>query len=138
MKIVIVDGQGGGIGKGLCEQMKKRFPQVKVTALGTNSLATAAMLRAGADVGATGDNAICVGVRDADIILGPMGLVLADAMLGEISPRVALAVGRSRAKKILIPVARCQMLVAGWEEKPLGQLIQDAVDAAGKMIVEDL
>ena len=138
MKIVIVDGQGGGIGKGLCEQMKKRFPQVKVTALGTNSLATAAMLRAGADVGATGDNAICVGVRDADIILGPMGLVLADAMLGEISPRVALAVGRSPAKKILIPVARCQMLVAGWEEKPLGQLIQDAVDAAGKLIVKEL
>lgn len=134
MKIVIVDGQGGGIGKGLCEQMKKRFPQARLIALGTNSLATAAMLRAGADQGATGDNAICVNVRDADIILGPMGLVLADAMLGEISPRVALAIGRSPAKKILIPVARCQVLVAGCEDKNLTQLIQDAVERAGEML----
>ncbi|MBQ8536724.1 MAG: DUF3842 family protein [Clostridia bacterium] len=136
MKIVIVDGQGGGIGKGLCEQFKKRFPQTKLIALGTNSLATSAMLRAGADQGATGDNAICVTVRDADLILGPMGLVLANAMLGEISPRVALAIGQSPAKKILIPVARCQVQVAGCEDKPMSALIQDAVSQAARLLGE--
>lgn len=136
MKIVIVDGQGGGIGKGLCEQFKKRFPQVKLIALGTNSLATSAMLRAGADQGATGDNAICVTVRDADLILGPMGLVLANAMLGEISPRIALAIGQSPAKKILIPVARCQVQVAGCEEKSMSLLIQDAISQAARFMGE--
>ena len=136
MKIVIVDGQGGGIGKGLCEQFKKRFPQVKLIALGTNSLATSAMLRAGADQGATGDNAICVTVRDADLILGPMGLVLANAMLGEISPRIALAIGQSPAKKILIPVARCQVQVAGCEEKSMSLLIQDAISQAASFMGE--
>ena len=93
-----------------------------------NSLATSAMLRAGADQGATGDNAICVTVRDADLILGPMGLVLADAMLGEISPRIALAIGRSPAKKILIPFSRCQVQVAGYADQPMSQLIQDAIE----------
>lgn len=130
MKIVIVDGQGGGIGRALTEQFKKRWPQQKLIALGTNSLATSAMLRAGADQGATGDNAICVTVRDADLILGPMGLVLADAMLGEISPRIALAIGRSPAKKILIPISRCQVQVAGYGDQPMSQLIQDAIEKA--------
>lgn len=134
MKIVVVDGQGGGIGRGLTEQFKKRFPQQRLIALGTNSLATAAMLRAGADQGATGDNAICVNVRDADIILGPMGLVLANAMQGEISPRIALAIGQSPAAKILVPVARCQVQVAGYEEKPMSALIQDAVDKAAQLL----
>ena len=128
MKIVIVDGQGGGIGRSLTEQLKKRWPQQKLIALGTNSLATSAMLRAGADQGATADNAICVTVRDADLILGPMGLVLADAMLGEISPRIALAIGRSPAKKILIPISRCQVQVAGYADQPMSQLIQDAIE----------
>ena len=130
MKLLVIDGQGGGVGRSIVAALKAQMPTQPVMALGTNVQATAAMLKAGADQGATGDNAICVTVRDADLILGPMGLVLADAMLGEISPRIALAIGRSPAKKILIPISRCQVQVAGYGDQPMSQLIQDAIEKA--------
>ncbi len=108
--------------------MKKAAPGLLVTVVGTNSAATAAMLRAGADRGATGENAVVAGCRRADIIAGPLGLVIADALLGEITPAMALAVGQSRAKRILIPVNHCDNIVVGVADLNLGGLIQEAVE----------
>jgi hypothetical protein len=128
MRIVVIDGQGGGIGKTLCQEIKKRRPALQIVAVGTNALATAAMLKAGADQGATGENAVRVCAREADIILGPMGIVLCDAMLGEITAEMAAAVAKSRAHKILIPIKRCQITVAGVSDAPLAQYVEWAVD----------
>lgn len=134
MRIVVIDGQGGGIGKALCQEIKKRLPDTPVIAVGTNALATATMLKAGADQGATGENAVKVCARDADIILGPMGIVLADAMLGEITSDMAAAVAKSHAHKILIPIKRCQVMVAGMQELPMTRYVELAVDEAEEML----
>ena len=120
MELLIIDAQGGGIGKQLAASVKKARPDLLVTAVGTNSAATAAMLRAGADRGATGENAVLAGCRRADVI--------ADALLGEITPAMALAVGQSRAKRILIPVNHCDNIVVGVEELNMGRLIAEAVE----------
>lgn len=128
MNVVVMDAQGGGIGKMVIEQLKRELPGQPVIAVGTNALATAAMLRAGADQGATGENAVTVCAQNADIIIGPIGMVLCDAMLGEVTHAMAAAVGRSRAHKILIPVSKCQVTVAG--AQPLNRA--EAVDAAVK------
>jgi hypothetical protein len=119
LKILIIDGQGGGIGRAIVEALQKALPGQPLLALGTNALATQAMLRAGAQEGATGENAIVWGCRDADYILGPTGLVIANALLGEISPAMALAVGASPAQKLLIPSDRCSLHVIGL--KPQGR-----------------
>ena len=128
MELLIIDAQGGGIGKQLAASVKKAAPELLVTAVGTNSAATAAMLRAGADRGATGENAVLAGCRRADVIAGPLGIVIADALLGEITPAMALAVGRSRAKRILIPVNHCDNIVVGVEDLSMGRLIAEAVE----------
>lgn len=128
MELLIIDAQGGGIGKQLVGAVKKALPELLVTAVGTNSAATAAMLRAGADRGATGENAVAVGCRRADIIAGPLGIVIADALLGEITPAMALAVGQSRAKRILIPVNHCDNIVVGVGDLNMGRLIGEAVE----------
>ena len=133
MKIMVIDGQGGRMGKIIVEQVKSAFPEDEVLAIGTNSIATAAMLKAGADAGATGENPAVVGSRTADIIIGPMGIVIADSLLGEITPRMATAIGQSNAKKILIPVNRCQHFVVGCAELPLGEYVKLAMDEV-KMI----
>ncbi|MEG0766925.1 MAG: DUF3842 family protein [Clostridia bacterium] len=129
MKVVVIDGQGGGIGKALVEQLKHALPDQPILAVGTNALATTAMLRAGAEMGATGENAVRVCARDADVIVGPIGIVLADAMMGEITPEMAQAVGASSAQKILVMAGRCHIKIAGWTERPVGESIQDAVHA---------
>jgi len=129
MKIVVIDGQGGRLGRLLVEQVKRRFPQATVCALGTNTVATAAMLKAGADVGATGENPVIRGVMDADGVLGPVGIVVANAILGEVTPAMAEAVGSCRAKKYLIPVSSCGVVVAGVAELPLPGYVSQAVDA---------
>jgi len=113
LKILIIDGQGGGIGRAIVEALQKALPGQALLALGTNALATQAMLRAGAQEGATGENAIVWQCRDADYILGPTGLVIANALLGEISPAMALAIGSSPAQKLLIPSDRCSLHVIG-------------------------
>jgi len=128
MELLIIDAQGGGIGKQLAASVKKEVPELLVTAVGTNSAATAAMLRAGADRGATGENAVIAGCRRADVIAGPLGIVIADALLGEITPAMALAVGQSRAKRILIPVNHCDNIVVGVGDLNLGRLIQEAAE----------
>lgn len=134
MKVIVIDAQGGGMGKQLIEQLKRVLPQQKLIAVGTNALATAAMLRAGADQGATGENAIRVCAAQADLILGPMGIVLCDAMLGEITAEMALAIGRSPAHKILVPVSRCQVTVAGVPAMAMAEAIDAAVQEAAMHI----
>ena len=130
MELLVIDGQGGGMGKALIERLRLRLPDVRIVAAGTNAMATAAMLKAGAHIGATGENAICVNAAKADIIIGPIGIVLADSMFGELTPAMARAVGQSDALRILIPVSRCRTVVAGIEEKPAGRYLDDAVDIA--------
>ena len=128
MKILIIDAQGGGIGKQVVSALKNRFPENEITAVGTNSAATTAMLRAGADHGATGENAVIVGCRQADVIIGPIGIVVADALYGEITPAMSLAVGQSRAKRILIPVNPCNNVIVGVTDSSIGRLIEGVLE----------
>lgn len=124
MKIVIIDGQGGRMGKVVVEQLKQSLPEYELIAIGTNSIATTVMLKAGADLGATGENPVVVNCSDADIIIGPIGIVIANSLLGEITPAMALAVTQSKSQKILIPVSRCNITVAGTKELPLTEYVQ--------------
>ena len=128
MKILIIDGQGGRMGGLLAEKIKKAsIPGAEIYALGTNSTATAAMLKAGADYGATGENPVLVNCRDADYIIGPLGIIAADALLGEVTPAMAVAVGRSQAMKILLPVNKCSQHVVGVGEYSMSELAEQAL-----------
>ena len=129
MNILVIDAQGGGIGKQIVSALKKRYPEQYITAVGTNSLATSAMLKAGADVAATGENPVIVCSRKADVIIGPAGIVIADALLGEITAAMAVAVGQSAAKKLLLPVNRhCGHTVVGVRDLSLSQLADELVE----------
>ena len=128
MNILVIDGQGGRLGAQLMKEIRTRLPQSRIMAVGTNSVATAAMLKAGAEESATGENPVVVACRKADVIVGPVGIVIADAMLGEITEKMACAVARADAKRILIPVNRCDHIIAGVGEQSLSALIADAVD----------
>ena len=134
MKVLIIDGQGGGLGRQLVTVIKERYPQVEVMAVGTNSLATGAMLRAGADQAATGENSVVVASARADVIMGPVGIVIADSMLGEITPKMAQAVGQSRAKRILIPVNLCDNIIVGVSDASMSKNVQNAADVLGTLI----
>jgi len=129
MRIAVVDGQGGGIGKSLVEKIKSRFQnQVEVIALGTNAVATSLMIRGGADDGASGENAILVNVKKVDLIVGTLGIISANSMLGELTPAMARAVSESPAKKILIPLNRCNLFVTGGDGISLPQHLEDVLD----------
>ncbi len=128
MKILIVDAQGGGIGKQLVTAVKKALPEAEILAAGTNSAAAAVMKKAGADHAATGENAVVVCARQADVIIGPLGMVIADAMYGEITPAMAAAIAQAPAARILIPFNNCDNVVVGVEDLSTGQLIAEAVD----------
>ena len=134
MNILVMDAQGGGIGKQVVSAVRKRFPDVTITAVGTNAAATTAMLRAGADEGATGENAAVVCCRRADVIIGPVGIVIADALLGEVTPRMAVAVGQSAAKRILIPVNHCANFIAGVADLSVGRLVDSVVAELEKTV----
>lgn len=134
MKILIIDGQGGGLGRQLVSAVRERYPEIEILAVGTNSAATNAMLRAGADQAATGENSVAVASERADVIMGPVGIVIADSMLGEITPRMALSVGKSRAKRILIPVNLCDNIVVGVTEISMTKNVQNAVEALGALM----
>ena len=136
MNILVIDGQGGKMGAALTEQIKKSVPDAEVIAIGTNSLATAAMLRAGADAAATGENPVVVNSARADIIVGPIGIIAANALIGEITPKMAAAVSESPAKKILIPVNRCAVTVVGVEEKTLSEYVRDAAATCRSEVAE--
>jgi len=135
MRIAVVDGQGGGMGKALVEKIRDALgSQVEIIALGTNALATAAMLKAGADEGATGENAIVVNASRADYILGSVGIISANSMLGELTPRMAAAIAESPARKILIPFNRCGVFIAGTREEPPAKYIEEAAGILKTMI----
>ena len=114
MKVVVIDGQGGGLGKQVISALKGKYNDaISVVAIGTNAVATQAMLKAGADISATGENPLKVNVKDADVIIGPVGIVIANSLFGEVTPKMAKAVGKSRAKRLLIPVNLCSNIVIG-------------------------
>lgn len=127
MTILIIDGQGGGVGRQLVESIKKVFPEQTVVAVGTNVLATQAMLRAGADHAATGENAVIVGCRTADIIVGPVGIAIADSLWGEVTPKMALAVGQSNAVRVFLPMNLCNNYIAGVGKITTSQLLEDCI-----------
>ena len=127
MRIVVIDGQGGRMGAQFIEGVRAGRIDCDVTAIGTNVLATSAMLKAGADRGATGENPVIVACRDAEIIVGPIGILAADSLLGEITPAMAVAVGQSRAVKLLLPVNQCRNIVVGTQQMTLSQLVSQAV-----------
>ena len=128
MNILIVDGQGGGVGRQLVQALKSSFPECFVMAVGTNSTATSVMLKAGADAAATGENAVITAARKADIISGPIGIVVADSLFGEITPAMALAVSQSNAKRVLLPFQHCDNIIVGVGEYNMSNLIQMAVN----------
>ncbi len=126
MRIVIIDGQGGKIGCELIGRLRKSCTAADITAVGTNSAAASAMLKSGADRAATGENAIKVACRTADIIAGPVGIVMADALLGEMTPTAAEAVGSSVAHKVLVPVSKCNISIAGLADIGAAAILDDA------------
>ena len=125
--IMVVDAQGGGLGKQLITLIRKELPNVHIIAVGTNSVASSTMLRAGADEAATGENSVRVVSKKVDVIIGPVGMVIADAMLGEITRKMACAIAQSPAKRIMIPFNNCNNYIAGTSEISTGKLIADAV-----------
>ncbi len=127
-RILVIDGQGGNLGAQLIKLIKEQLPKAEIRAVGTNSSATNNMLKSGAQMAATGENAVIVGCRKADVIVGPVGIVIADALLGEITPDMAKAVGQSEAVRILIPINKCETLVAGVGGCTMTMLLQDAAD----------
>lgn len=127
MNIVVIDGQSGRMGQLFVERVRAAGLTCPITAIGTNAIATAAMRKAGADQGATGENPVVVACRTADIIVGPIGILVADAMLGEITENMVLAVGRSGAKKLLLPVNQCGNLIAGTQAMSLSRVMDEAV-----------
>ncbi|MCI5688043.1 DUF3842 family protein [Anaerovoracaceae bacterium 42-11] len=127
MRFLVIDGQGGRLGKLLIEGIRKDFPQAEILAVGTNAVATATMLKAGADEAATGENPVLVASRKVDVIAGPIGIVIADSLLGEVTSAMAVAVGQSSAVKVLVPMNRCDNLVAGVSMLTIGELVEDAV-----------
>ena len=128
MNILVIDGMGGGLGKSVVESLRERLDDAHIIAVGTNSLATSAMLKAGAHVGATGENAVIYNSTQADIIIGAIGILLANAMHGEISPQMALSVGESAAHKIVIPIGKCSVSVPGVQQKSLGGYLEDMLE----------
>ncbi|MBE6549111.1 MAG: DUF3842 family protein [Ruminococcaceae bacterium] len=127
MNVVIIDGQGGQLGSQLVKEINTQFSNITLNVIGTNAVATATMIKAGAKNAATGENPVIVACRKADVIVGPIGIVIADSMLGEITPKMAVAVGQANAIRILIPMNRCDNLVAGVSNLNTASLIADAI-----------
>ena len=137
MKVVIIDGQGGSLGKALVETIRRSHPELEILAIGTNSMAASAMLRSGASAIATGENPVVVAARDANIIIGPLGLIAADSLHGEITPIMASAVSQSKAHKILIPISKCNISIVGRQELPLGEMISLVVEELDSLLLQD-
>ncbi len=128
MKILVIDGHGGQLGAQLIKSIKNEFPDIEIMAVGTNSAAALSMLKAGAGNAATGENPVIVACRSADIIIGPVGIVIADSLYGEITPAMSAAVGQADATRILIPMNKCENIVAGVRDLSTSALIDDVID----------
>ena len=134
MKLLVIDGQGGQLGSQIIKAICNRYNDIHIIAVGTNAMATASMIKAGANQGATGENPVIVASRKADVIIGPVGVVIADSLLGEITPKMAVAVGQSNATKILIPINKCENLVAGVPNLTTTALIDDTLNKLQEII----
>ena len=134
MNILVIDGQGGQIGAQLIKEITNKFENISLTAIGTNAVATSAMLKAGAKNAATGENPVVVACRKADVIIGPIGIVIADSLLGEITEKMALAISKSNAVRILLPMNRCENLVAGVSNLNTAAIIADALSKLDNII----
>lgn len=137
MRIAVIDGQGGGMGKVIIEKMRKEFREmVDILALGTNALATSAMLKAGANEGATGENAIVYNGKDSDLIIGSLSIIMANSMLGELTPKMAEAIMDSKARKLLIPIYRGNIDIIGLTAEPLPHLVDALIVQIRKYLGE--
>lgn len=137
MKIMVIDGQGGGVGRSLVEELHSRYPKAELIAVGTNATATSNMMKGGTNIGATGENAVLYNCTRVDAILGPIGIVMANAMLGEITPRMAEAVASSDVPILLIPMNRCNAQVMGVEERKLSDNIKEAVERLAELVGQE-
>ena len=137
MNILIIDGQGGQLGAQLIKSIIANFSNITITAVGTNSTATTAMVKAGAKQAATGENPVIVACRKADIIIGPIGIVIADSLYGEITPKMAVAVGQADATRILIPMNKCENIVEGVSDLTLTNLIDGVVERLRKILANN-
>ena len=126
-RVVVIDGRSGRTGQLFIERVKAAQLPCQITAIGTNAIATTAMLKAGAEVGATGENPVVVACRTADVIAGPIGILAADSLVGEVTPTMAVAVGQSQAVKLLFPVSHCNNVVVGTQSLSLSKLMDEGV-----------
>lgn len=127
MNVLVVDGQGGQLGGQLIKLLKDNFEDIKIIAVGTNAMATSTMLKAGANQAATGENPLIVTCRKADVIIGPIGIVIADSLWGEITPQMAIAVGQAEAVRILLPINKCDNIVAGISDLSTTTILNDVI-----------
>jgi hypothetical protein len=135
LHVVVVDAQGGGLGAAIVKKLTERCgDRIRLTAVGTNTAATTAMKKSGAHNCATGEKAICASARSADVIVGGLGIIAASGMLGEITPRMARAIAESPAKKVLIPISRCNFVIPGAADIPAKELIDLAAQAVADLL----
>ena len=132
MNILVIDAQGGGLGRQVITAVNKALPDIEITAVGTNAIASSNMLKAGAHNVATGENAVITCSRKADYIIGPVGIVIADSLFGEITPRMAVAVGQSSAVRLLIPMNRCDNLITGTRGRTVEEMIEELLEYLAK------
>lgn len=138
LKIAVVDGQGGGIGSVIVRRLRDDFgDEIEIVALGTNSAATASMLKAKANKGATGENAIAVNVNKVDVILGPISVIMANSMMGELTPPMASAIASAKAKKLLLPLNQEGVEVIGVTKEPLPHLVDSLIERI-KLLCEEV
>ncbi len=136
MRVAVIDGQGGGIGKLIVEKIRKALPETEIIALGTNALATSLMLKAGANEGASGENAIKVNAPRVDVIAGPLSILVANAMLGELTPTMAASIAQSDALKILLPLTRSRVEVIGAGNEPLPHQVDLLIQRLQNILVD--
>jgi len=135
LHVVVVDAQGGGLGAAIVKKLTEKCgDRIRLTAVGTNTAATAAMKKSGAHNFATGENAVCINARTADVIVGGLGIIAASGMLGEITPRIARAIAESPAKKVLIPMSRCNLVIPGVANIPARELIEMAAQTVADLL----
>ena len=136
MEILVIDGQGGGVGKVLVEQLKRNFPEQTIIAVGTNSLATNNMMKGGPDLIATGENAVDFNCNAADIIVAPNGVLFENAMRGEVTKKMSDALSRNRGKTFLIPMAQCHFNIMGLRDAKMSEYIGEAIENVKRVICE--